>query len=280
MKNLQEWNKHKGRWMETWLDVLLTLSHLWLALLNNHLEALHRHTRSLGQMLIPFNIHWIQERVYCDCWDEVRDRPAFVWMHMKTKRKGSVSQGLFQLNKAWTTDRKIVARNCHQNTATFTKGEGSQKPMSMCMERYLGEKAYWYSRCHKRPSLAEVKGRALWQIVNVTNLPCSEEHCISKCFIKMREAWPQVRTFTAGEQSSTVWDNSPGSLSSSSRWWRSASFHTLLPVACGHRGGRLSLSEKRREWWMRLSVGVRPRTSKPRTRLRSLIRKMMTGTLR
>lgn len=126
----------------------------------NHLDALRGHTRSLGQMLTLFNIHWIQERVHCDCWDEIADRPAFVWMHMKTKRKGSVCQGLFQQNKAWTTYRKIVAGNCHQVTAKFTKGKERQKPMPMYMERYLGERADWYSGCHKRPSLAEVKGRA------------------------------------------------------------------------------------------------------------------------
>lgn len=89
-----------------------------------------------------------------------------------------------------------------------------------------------------------------------------EERCISKCFIKMKEAWPQVRTFTAGEQSGIVWDNSPGTLSSSSRWW-SAPFHTLLPIACGQRRGRLSLSERRPEWWMRLDRGCVPEPASP-----------------
>lgn len=69
-------------------------------------------------------------------------------------------------------------------------------------------------------------------------------------FYRHEGGWPQVRTFTAGEPSSLVWDNSPGTLSSSSRWWRSASFHTLLPVTCDHGQGRLSLSEKCQEgWW-------------------------------
>lgn len=37
--------------------MLLTLPHLVLASLNNHIEALGGHTRSRQQMLIPFNIH-------------------------------------------------------------------------------------------------------------------------------------------------------------------------------------------------------------------------------
>ena len=77
--------------MEEWLDTLLILSHLVLALLNNHLRALCRHTRSLQQMLILINIHRFRNtNTMTECQNEIADRPAFVWMHMKTKDRGSV----------------------------------------------------------------------------------------------------------------------------------------------------------------------------------------------
>lgn len=77
--------------MDEWLDTLLKLSHLVLALLNNHLKAMCRHIRRLQQMLILINIHrFSNTSTVTECQNEIADQPDSVWMPMKTKDGGSV----------------------------------------------------------------------------------------------------------------------------------------------------------------------------------------------
>lgn len=171
-KHLQEWNKHNGRWRHG----RMYRGHHRLCAWPCWITTWKPRARAPGALdKCSFHLIFIEFRNACTVTAEMKSGTGLLLFGCIGKQSAKAqSQGLFQQNKAWATNRKTVARNCHQNTATFTKGEEREKPMSMCMERYWGEKASWCSRCNKRPCLAEVKGKASWQMANVTNVPCGK----------------------------------------------------------------------------------------------------------
>lgn len=84
-----------------------------------------------------------------------------------------------------TNDWAIYIKTAHQKAAKFIEDKNQcQCKWSNIYERKDIRKLAFL----EITSLGEVKEKAQWQIVNVTNLPCSEEHQVSTHFIKIREA--------------------------------------------------------------------------------------------